>query len=342
MNFTKSTIAVLIAGAFPFAAMAQSSNPNMYERNVYQQQRIEQGLRDGSLTVQEAAQLERGQSQINRMESRAAADGRVTDAERARINEAQNRQSDAINRERNDNQRGNPNSHSAQRMADDVQRNANEQRRIADGVRSGQMTTREAARLEQGQSRISGMEARAGRDGRIDRYEQHRIQGAENHQSRAIHHERNDGQRRGGYDNHRGGRDFHRGGQQHGQWNQHNGGNGYQHASEQGREHGNWNHQRGNQSGSGTATTTTGHGAGNGTGSTTGTSTGSAANHGTRQNGGHTGTATTTVAQTSTVSGNGNRFGQSRSSGVQGTQVARVDSRGAGGTGGARGGQRQR
>ena len=87
MNFTKSTIAVLIAGAFPFAAMAQSSTPNMYERNVYQQQRIEQGLRDGSLTVQEAANLERGQSRIDRMESRAAADGRVSDAERARINE---------------------------------------------------------------------------------------------------------------------------------------------------------------------------------------------------------------------------------------------------------------
>ena len=77
MNFTKSTIAVLIAGAVPFAAMAQSSTPNMYEHNVYQQQRIEQGLRDGSLTVQEAANLERGQSRIDRMESRAAADGRV-------------------------------------------------------------------------------------------------------------------------------------------------------------------------------------------------------------------------------------------------------------------------
>lgn len=292
MNFTKSTIAVLIAGAFPFAAMAQSSPPNMYERNVYQQQRIEQGLRDGSLTVQEAANLERGQSRINRMESSAAADGRVTDAERARINEAQNRQSAAIDRERNDNQRGNPNSGSAQRMADDVQRNANEQRRIADGVRTGQITSRETARLERGEARITGMEARAGRDGRIDGYEQRRIQGAENRESRAIHQARTNDYNRGGYDNHRGGHDFNRGGQQHGQWNQHHNANGYQHASEQSRNHGNWNHERGNHSSAGTTT------------------------------------------------GNGNRFGPGRSSGVQGAQVARVDSRGAGG--GARGGQRQR
>ena len=298
MRFTKTAIAVLIAGTFPFAAMAQSSNPNMYERNVYQQQRIEQGLKDGSLTVQEAANLERGQSRIDRMESHTAATGRVTDAERARINEAQNRQSAAIDRERNDNQRGNPNSAASQRMQQDVQRNVNEQRRIADGARSGQITNREAAHLERGEAHITGIEARAGRDGRIDGYEQRRIQGAENRESQAIHQTRNN-------DYNRGGHDFNRGGQQHGQWNQHNGGTGYQHASEPGRDRGNWNHERGNHSGTGTTTTTTGNG------------TGSATN-------------------------NGNRFGQSRSSGVQGTQVARVDSHGTGGAGGTRGGQRQR
>ena len=207
MNTAKTTVFALIAAAFPFAAMAQNSNapaPNMYDRNVYQQQRIEQGLKDGSLNVQEAAQLERGQSRIDRMESRAAADGRVSDAERARINEAQNRQSAAIDRERNDSQRGNPNSVSSQRMQQDVQRNVNEQRRIANGVESGQLTNREASRLERGESRIAGREARAGRDGHIDRYEQRGIQRAENRESRAIHHERHDGQTRGG---------------QHGQWN---------------------------------------------------------------------------------------------------------------------------
>lgn len=203
-SIAKTAAAALIATAFPFAAVAQNNNtgnspaaPNMYERNVYQQQRIEQGLKDGSLTVQEAANLERGQARVDRMESRALADGKLTDTEKTRINDAQNRQSAAIDRERGDHQRGDPNSRSAQRMQEDVQRNVNEQRRIAQGVQSGQITNREASRLERGASRIFRQEARAGADGRIDRNEQRHIQGAQNHQSQAIYRERHDGQTRG-------------------------------------------------------------------------------------------------------------------------------------------------
>lgn len=197
MNLAKTTATALIASAFPVLAMAQNANPDMYERNVYQQQRIEQGLRDGSLTVQEAAALQRGEARISRMESRALSDGTLSDAERRQIAEAQNRQSRAIERERSDNQRGDPNSRSARRMEADVQRNINDQRRIAEGVRSGQITNREAARLQYGESRVLGQEARAGADGHVSRYEQRRIGYAENHQSRAIHHERTDAQQRG-------------------------------------------------------------------------------------------------------------------------------------------------
>ena len=198
-TLTRTALAALIASAFPFAAFAQQAgnNSNMYDRNVYQQQRIEQGLRDGSLTVQEAANLERNQSRISQMESRALSDGHLSESERARINEAQNRQSAAIDRERNDNQRGDPNSRSSQRMQDDVQRNISEQRRIAQGVQSGQITNREASRLERGESRIFSQEARAGADGRIDRNEQRHIQRSENRQSQAIYRERHDDQTRG-------------------------------------------------------------------------------------------------------------------------------------------------
>ena len=193
--------AALIATAFPFATIAQNSNnspvaPNLYERNVYQQQRIEQGLKDGSLTVQEAANLERGQARVERMESRALADGKLTGAEKTRINDAQNRQSATIDRERNDNQRGDPNSRSSQRMQAGVQRNVNEQQRIAQGVQSGQITNREASRLERGQSQVSSMEARAGRDGNINRNEQRVIQGAGNHQSQNIYRQSHDAQTR--------------------------------------------------------------------------------------------------------------------------------------------------
>ena len=80
-------------------------------------------------------------------------------------------------------------------MQSEVHRNLAQQERIQQGLSSGQLTNREAARLENGQARSERMQARAGDDGRIYRYEQHRIQGAENHQSRQIHDERREGQR---------------------------------------------------------------------------------------------------------------------------------------------------
>lgn len=197
MNLSRKILISTALAGLSFAAAAQTAgNSNFFERDVEQQRRIEQGLRSGDLNVQEAARLERESSRVNRMESQALRDGSVSDAERARINQAQNRVSADIARERSDAERGNPDSASSRRMQADVQRNINEERRIADGVRSGQLTNREAARLEAGQARNNSMQARAGADGFIGRHEQRRIQGAENHQSRQIRNERHDGQYR--------------------------------------------------------------------------------------------------------------------------------------------------
>ena len=304
MTFANTTIAALLAAAFPFAALAQSNSPDMFDRNVYQQQRIEQGLRDGSLSVQEAARLQRGEARISNMESRALSDGRVTDAERQRINEAQNRQSAAIDRERGNNERGNPNSASSRRMQQDVQRNVSEQRRIERGVESGQITNREAARLERGEARVSRREAQAGRDGHIDRYEQRGIARAEGHQSRAIYRESHDRQTRFGA-----GQSSHAA-------------NGWQHASPQGREHGNWDHDgnRGGQNTGGPSRGAAGHN-GNHYGWGNHGSTGSTAGAGA------TGTPATTPAA------GGNRFGQGNRNAVV-AQASRNN------TGGARGSHR--
>ena len=324
MTFTKTATATLIAAAFPAifgsAAWAQSNgSADMYQRNVYQQQRIEQGLRDGSLTVQEAARLEQGQARINQMESRAAADGRVSRDERARINDAQNRQSAAIDRERNDGQRGDPNSRSSQRMREDVQRNVNEQRRIAEGVHSGQITNREAARLEHGQARTASAEARAGRDGHIDRYEQRGIQHKENHQSRAIHHERHDSQTRSGHSG--------------GHWNQHSNygqHQGWNHANN--NQHHGWNRTNSansgsaNGGGSGSANSNTGAG---GTAGNSGNA--NAGSNNANANNGHRFGPSANTAN----SNNGNHYGQFRNgnqSQRSGTQVAQnTSSRGGNG-----------
>jgi hypothetical protein len=74
------------------------------QRNVNQQQRIEQGVQSGSLTTRETAKLEGGQARDSRKEARAGADGNVGKGEQRRIQHAENRQSRKIHREKHDGQ----------------------------------------------------------------------------------------------------------------------------------------------------------------------------------------------------------------------------------------------
>ena len=81
-------------------------------------------------------------------------------------------------------------------QAGTVQRDVNQQNRIEQGVKSGSLTTREAARLEHGQARDTRLEARAGADGNVTKHEQQRIQKNENHQSKRIYREKHDAQKK--------------------------------------------------------------------------------------------------------------------------------------------------
>ena len=195
MKRAATDIAVAVAGLFSVAASAETVGSEV-QRDVNQQQRIEQGLKSGSLNTGEAAKLERGEARIDRMESNAAKDGTLSPAEKARIQRAQNQESRQINRLENNAARGNPNSASSQRMQADVQRNVNQERRIEQGVQSGQLTNREVGGLERGQARVDRAEARAGADGKVGPNEQRRIQKAENKQSKRIYHEKHDAQTR--------------------------------------------------------------------------------------------------------------------------------------------------
>ena len=195
MTFTRTVISTTILALFSGVAAAQTTG-SMVQRDINQQQRIENGLKSGALNTREAARLEREQAQVERMESRALKDGKLTDAEKARINKAQNRVSKDIYREKHDAQTGNPNSASSRRMQADVQRNINQQQRIENGIQSGQLTNREVGKLERGQARVNQAEARAGRDGHVGPAEHRRIQSAENRQSRRIFNEKHDAQTR--------------------------------------------------------------------------------------------------------------------------------------------------
>ena len=88
--------ATLIVGSSSLAAAQTSTTPRIDARQANQQARINQGVATGKLTNREAANLQRGQARVQRMENRAAADGVVTKGEQARINKAQNNQSRKI------------------------------------------------------------------------------------------------------------------------------------------------------------------------------------------------------------------------------------------------------
>jgi hypothetical protein len=166
------------------------------QRDVNQENRIDQGLKSGQLSTGEAAKLERGEARIDRMESNAQKNGNLSPQEAARIQQAQNQESGRINKLQNNAVSGNPNSASSQRMQADVQRNVNQQSRIEQGIQSGAVTNKEASNMERGQARVDRKEAKAGANGHVSAGEQARIQKAENKQSNKIYREKHNNRTR--------------------------------------------------------------------------------------------------------------------------------------------------
>ena len=186
----KLTYAALAAGALLSTSVMAQTTQEIIQRDVNQEKRIDQGLKSGELTTKEAGKLEREESRVDKLQTKALSDGKLTDAEKRRIEQEQNRVSKDIYSEKHDAQTGNPNSASSKRMQDDVQRNVNQQERIEQGVRSGELTKKEAGNLERGQAHVDHKEARAAAEGHVSAGEQHAIQNAENQQSKKIHREK--------------------------------------------------------------------------------------------------------------------------------------------------------
>ena len=108
MKTTRIALAITVAGLFSSAAFAQSVATEV-DRNINQQQRIEQGLQSGQLNTREASRLEREESRVERMESNAMKDGKLSSGEKNRIDQAQDKVSRDIYQEKHDDQRGNTN-----------------------------------------------------------------------------------------------------------------------------------------------------------------------------------------------------------------------------------------
>jgi TolA-binding protein len=85
-------------------AFAEAETPVADQRQVNQEQRIDQGVESGQLNEREANRLNKQQEHIKKVEGRAKSVGVITKRERARIGKAQHRASRHIAREKHDSQ----------------------------------------------------------------------------------------------------------------------------------------------------------------------------------------------------------------------------------------------
>jgi hypothetical protein len=103
-SFMKSLLAVssLLAVVLvaPLSHAAATDSPNIDQRQVNQERRIDQGVSSGQLTPREAGRLEAQQAKIMQDEERMKADGKLTKRERRKLQREQDRASDTIYRKK--------------------------------------------------------------------------------------------------------------------------------------------------------------------------------------------------------------------------------------------------
>jgi hypothetical protein len=179
---------VLMAGT---VAVAQdpSADPKpkteVGQRKENQQDRIANGVQSGQLTAGETANLEKKEAAINKetASDRAANGGKLTAAEKAQVNRQQNHLSRQIYQDKH-------NANTAHYGNNEVgQRRENQQDRIAQGIKSGQLTAGETAKLENQQKNINKQVAadRAANGGKLTAGEKAQVNKEQNKASKNIY-----------------------------------------------------------------------------------------------------------------------------------------------------------
>src|SRR6266851_8363299 len=125
--------------------------PTVAQRKENQQDRIANGVQSGQLTAGETANLEKKEVAINKETAadRAANGGKLTAAEKKQVNRQQNQVSKQIYADKHNA----TTQHYHNNKVD--KRRENQQDRIAQGVKSGQLTAGETAKLENQQKGIN-------------------------------------------------------------------------------------------------------------------------------------------------------------------------------------------
>ena len=192
MFATKKMMAAVLM-ALPLVAAAGTRDPGVNQRQHNQQHRIQQGAKSGELTRGETRRLETEQRQIRHEEARYKSDGQLTRAERADLQHDLNRSSRHIYNQKHDGETRPP---AAVRDPGVNQRQHNQHDRIAQGVRSGELTKGEAKGLRAEQRSIRQEERQHKSDGILTKAERTDLHQDLNASSRNIYSEKHDAETR--------------------------------------------------------------------------------------------------------------------------------------------------
>jgi hypothetical protein len=165
------------------------------ERKNNQQERIGNGVENGSLTAGEAAKLEKKESNLNKEERDMREDdnGKLTGADKAKLTRQQNRLSKDIYQQKHDAQ-VQPKTSNEVNTRDRLQ-----QERIGQGIKSGQLTAGEAANLEKKETKLNKEERtdRAANGGTLTPGEKAKINRQQNGLSKQIYNKKHNAKKRG-------------------------------------------------------------------------------------------------------------------------------------------------
>jgi hypothetical protein len=145
------TTTLTAASAVFFLAATAAHSQEIQERKENQQDRIAEGVQSGELTAGETARLEGKESSLNQEERdmRQLDNGKLTTSDRKTLNQQQNKLSGQIYQDKhNDYTQGTG-------KGEIGQRKENQQDRIAQGIKSGQLTAGETANLEHKESALN-------------------------------------------------------------------------------------------------------------------------------------------------------------------------------------------
>ena len=165
--------------------------PTVNQRRANQQDRIANGVQSGQLTAGETKNIEGREANLNReiKDDRSADNGKLTQQERQQVNHQQNNLSKSIYADKH-------NANTAHYGNNEIgARRENQQDRIANGIRSGQMTAGEAARTENKEQGINEQDRadRQANGGRLTGAERQQLNHKLNGTSRQIYNQKHNG-----------------------------------------------------------------------------------------------------------------------------------------------------